>query len=513
MKKHKSVVAILLAVMMIFTMMPAMAFAAEGDPVWDKTFSSVTIGDKTYTNITKTWSESTGKVTAAIDWSDYAGESDGVSASVDYWDLDTAAISGKGTWSNANFAAIYQEDGTVTGFGLTVSKPSYVTGTSTATPAFNDADFDVTFYASGFDPDSWDAQEVTISANVVPAGEGTDTASPNYVGAVTATKKIKVEAKVATPDKVEFFVDKAVAANATTGTVSRAYDGASHKIVNSEVPGITVAYEMQNPTTKAYEAVSAIEFKDAGKYFARATATNPTTKAKKVTNFTITVSQLASVGFGFDKGYSSYYDEYGVYYVKEGVEYDTYTFVEPYGAKEAVAANKDDLMAWFKDNYEITEEPYKYDDTYINLTIKAKEGVDAKAMEAKYPALYKNFGSLNNIGQSTALLKIVKKTEYYEIEFTNTPTKKTYKAKVLKKKAKSFKVHAEATTGEAVNYKLINAPEKIVINKTTGKITLKKGLKKGTYKIKVKAYIPMKGSDASSTTGNFETHAITIKVK
>ena len=53
------------------------------------------------------------------------------------------------------------------------------------------------------------------------------------------------------------------------------------------------------------------------------------------------------------------------------------------------------------------------------------------------------------------------------------------------------------------------APKKITIDKTTGKVTLKKGLKKGTYKVKVQAYLvnPWHGQIIS------ENQAIKIKVK
>ena len=48
---------------------------------------------------------------------------------------------------------------------------------------------------------------------------------------------------------------------------------------------------------------------------------------------------------------------------------------------------------------------------------------------------------------------------------------------------------------------------KITINSTTGKVTLKKGLAKGTYKFKVKAYVP------GRSDWNYETQSVTIKVK
>ena len=82
-------------------------------------------------------------------------------------------------------------------------------------------------------------------------------------------------------------------------------------------------------------------------------------------------------------------------------------------------------------------------------------------------------------------------------------TKKTYKAKNLKKKAASFKIGAMAMTG--LTYKVTKkASNKISVSKT-GKVTLKKGAKKGTYKITVTA----------AAKGHYKaaTKVITIKVK
>lgn len=75
--------------------------------------------------------------------------------------------------------------------------------------------------------------------------------------------------------------------------------------------------------------------------------------------------------------------------------------------------------------------------------------------------------------------------------------------------AYSFTVKAEASNGAAVKYKLINADDKIKIDKTSGKITIKKGLAKGTYSIKVKAYVPGMNEFGYAQ----ETQAIKIVIK
>lgn len=52
--------------------------------------------------------------------------------------------------------------------------------------------------------------------------------------------------------------------------------------------------------------------------------------------------------------------------------------------------------------------------------------------------------------------------------------------------------------------------KKIVVNKKNGKITLKKGLKKGTYKVRIKAQA---AGDATYEKSSVKNVTVTIKVK
>jgi endo-1,4-beta-xylanase len=56
----------------------------------------------------------------------------------------------------------------------------------------------------------------------------------------------------------------------------------------------------------------------------------------------------------------------------------------------------------------------------------------------------------------------------------------------------------------------LSGNKKITINKTTGKVTVKKKLKKGTYKIKVKV---MSRGDRYYRASDWQTVTFTIKVK
>ena len=82
----------------------------------------------------------------------------------------------------------------------------------------------------------------------------------------------------------------------------------------------------------------------------------------------------------------------------------------------------------------------------------------------------------------------------------------------LKKKAQTLKVSKViqfVTPGEgAMSYKKVSGNKKITINKKTGKVTVKKGLKKGTYKVKVS--VQAAGGDGFYPS---ELKPVTFKVK
>lgn len=86
----------------------------------------------------------------------------------------------------------------------------------------------------------------------------------------------------------------------------------------------------------------------------------------------------------------------------------------------------------------------------------------------------------------------------------------TVKYSKLKKKNQTLKVEKVMTVSNAkgaVSYKKSSGNGKITINKKTGKITVKKGLKKGTYKVKIKV------KAAGNSNYNAATKTVTVKIK
>lgn len=107
----------------------------------------------------------------------------------------------------------------------------------------------------------------------------------------------------------------------------------------------------------------------------------------------------------------------------------------------------------------------------------------------------------------------------FKIDKGNNPLKvkaKTANVKFsnLKKKTQILKVSSVVKFSNkcqgTLTYNKVSGDKKISINKKTGKVTIKKGLKKGTYKVKVK--IKAKGN-ANYLASAYKTVTFKIKIK
>ena len=108
--------------------------------------------------------------------------------------------------------------------------------------------------------------------------------------------------------------------------------------------------------------------------------------------------------------------------------------------------------------------------------------------------------------------KTVSKCEKYENTLSVKAKKPSVKYASLKKKNQTIALKNWATVSKAqgkVTYKKSSGNSKISVNSKTGKITVKKGLKKGSYKIKVK----VKAAGNATYKAKTKTVTLTIKVK
>ena len=84
---------------------------------------------------------------------------------------------------------------------------------------------------------------------------------------------------------------------------------------------------------------------------------------------------------------------------------------------------------------------------------------------------------------------------------------KTVKTKAVKKKAQSFNIGAKTNSTSKISYKVTKKNKRISFK--NGKVTLKKGTKKGKYSITVKASV----KQTSSYAANTETFKLTFNVR
>ena len=108
--------------------------------------------------------------------------------------------------------------------------------------------------------------------------------------------------------------------------------------------------------------------------------------------------------------------------------------------------------------------------------------------------------------------KVVPKLAKKANPLTAKSKTKTVKYSAVKKKNQTVKRADAITVSKAkgtVNYTKSSGNQKITVDKKTGKITVKKGLKKGTYKVKIK----VKAAGDSTYKSKTVTVTVTIKIK
>lgn len=165
----------------------------------------------------------------------------------------------------------------------------------------------------------------------------------------------------------------------------------------------------------------------------------------------------------------------------------------------------------------------KYGDKAFSIGAKAKTAMTYKSSNTKV-ATVDSKGKVTIKAAGTAKITIsAKATSSYKAA-TKTLTIKVAKAapvlktkltsknvsyNALRKKAQVFTLGASATGKGTLTYAKTAGSSAFTVNKTNGKITVKKGLKKGTYKIKVKI--------SSRATANYnagtKTVFVTVRVK
>ena len=176
------------------------------------------------------------------------------------------------------------------------------------------------------------------------------------------------------------------------------------------------------------------------------------------------------------------------------------------------------LITTSKDTYTKT-----YGDKTFSLNAKSKSTLSYKSSNTKVATVNKT-GKITIKGTGTAKITITASTTANYNKATKTVTvkvnkatpiikvntkTKTLKKSALKSKSQTFSIGGTVNSKGTLSYKKVSGSSKLTINKTTGKITAKKGTTSGTYKIKVKISAKAKGNYSSNST----SFTITVKVK
>jgi hypothetical protein len=325
--------------------------------------------------------------------------------------------------------------------------------------------------------------------------------------------------------------------------ITATYDGDEHTLLWVDPDADKVTYEKRNARTGEWEPTESITYKDAvsgsdaPRYRAQVTTTTTigttttTTTAPAPTNrgseLTVNPSAKDSPTFGFMWGGNT---ANTAYELTKDQTVDPTKFVELKDKGEK--ADAETLMAFFADVYDIDVQTNVGVNEVQRWTFDAKEmkQADVDALNKKYETLLDNynkpdmtlvsgkivpaFGITSTATYQSAYVmvdpSVNPNTKTDHIYFTEAPNM-TYKAKKIKKASKSFTVAAVADSGNAVTYKISSPSKKITINSETGKVTVKKGLKKGTYKVKV--YAQTAGGNGYAAAYTYQPAQITIKIK
>ena len=166
----------------------------------------------------------------------------------------------------------------------------------------------------------------------------------------------------------------------------------------------------------------------------------------------------------------------------------------------------------------------KYGDKAFSLGAKAKTALTYKSSNTKI-ATVDSKGKVTIKAAGTVKITInAKATSTYKAATAKVLTVKiakkapTIKTKIgtknlsynaLKKKAQVFTLGTSVNSKGTLTYKKLSGSSAVSVNSKTGKLTVKKGLKKGTYRVKVQIKSAAKGN----YTAGSRTVTVTVRVK
>lgn len=196
----------------------------------------------------------------------------------------------------------------------------------------------------------------------------------------------------------------------------------------------------------------------------------------------------------------------------------TYTANVTFDGKDYTTTESKEILRIDEDSVELDAYSYTYNGTAKSPNVAVYDWDGETIAPENYTLSY-----ANNTNAGTATVAITFTGDYYEgtltEEFTiqkasqklkvSTATKTVKYSKVKKKAQTTSKVSVSGAKASYTYKKSSGSSSNLSINSKTGKITVKKGTKKGTYKIKVKVTAKSSGNYNSAT----KTATVKVKVK
>lgn len=147
---------------------------------------------------------------------------------------------------------------------------------------------------------------------------------------------------------------------------------------------------------------------------------------------------------------------------------------------------------------------YKSSNTKV-ATVDSKGKVTIKGAGAARITITAKATSTYKAATKDIVVKVAKKTP----SITTKISSKTISYNTLKKKSQVFTLGTAVASKGTLTYKKLSGTSAITVNSKTGKFTVKKGLKKGTYRVKVQIRSAAKGNYNAA----IRTMTVTVKVK
>jgi hypothetical protein len=501
------------------TFMPMMAFASTtttSNVVWSDDFSTATQNGQTL-EVRKTLG-SDGVYEAKA----YKNNEEIENSSVYFFDLSKASMNVGTVYDNT---AYREMNGDPAVLKFTEGSTTYTVNSFQGWTATYKTDENLETEAVSAD--------VSVEWSRVNEATGLERTSPKIIGTLAA-KSVTVNPIAASVINDFFYSINDAGNKVYVQNVNAQYDGKEHELFIDDAAGYIKELQKYNASKANWEKVDAVKYKDKAsqaRYRAVFTKTSVTAGDHSqyvYVNVTVTARTSTTMSAQWTDANTTGTMGSRTYQVTTAQAADPRAFVEVTNKINNVSFDEEEVTAVFDELFTVEVKKNAIDENQQTWTIVARETSDSgwtaalKSTTEAHKTLFDNYSrlssSLGNIRNTKPSVKanvtpdpepvVVEKDD--DITFSGVTTK-AFKAKKKTKKlakTKSFQITAVADSGNEITFAATTSNSKITVS-NTGKVTVKKGLKKGTYKVTVKA----KTAAGNGYKAAKETNVYTIKIK